>query len=67
MNISAKFGRKVKEIRLKKDMSQNDLAKKLRVSASYVSKIERGIQNPSLRGIEKIAKALRVNIWELLK
>lgn len=66
MNISVKFGKKVKEIRLKKSMSQGDLAIKLHVDASYISKIERGIQNPSLRGIEKIAKALSVSVDNLI-
>jgi transcriptional regulator with XRE-family HTH domain len=48
-------------------MSQGDLAKKLDVGPAYVSKIERGIQNVSLRGIEKLAKALCVSPDQLLK
>ncbi len=67
MSITTKFGETVRIIRHKKNMSQGDLAKKLNVHPTYISKIERGIQNPSLRGIEKIAKALGVRPEELLK
>ena len=67
MNITIKFGKKVKAIRLKKEMSQGDIAKKLGVSANYISQIERGIENLSLKGIEKLAKAIGVSTGELLK
>ena len=67
MNITIKFGKKVKAIRLKKEMSQGDIAKKLGVSANYISQIERGIENLSLKGIEKLAKAIDVSTSELLK
>ena len=67
VNITTKFGQKIKEVRIAKKMSQGKLAKKLGVDSSYISKIERGIQNISLKGIEKIAKALSVSVGELLK
>ncbi len=67
MDISKKFGKAVRAARLEKGMSQGDLALKLKVDASYISKIERGIQNMSLEGVEKIAKALSVPIVELIK
>jgi transcriptional regulator with XRE-family HTH domain len=66
MDIVKKFGLKVKSVRLSKQMSQGDLAKKLGVGPTYISQIERGMQNVSLRGIEKIAKALNVSIKELI-
>jgi len=66
MDIVKKFGLKVKKVRLSKQMSQGNLAKKLGVGPSYISQIERGVQNVSLRGIEKIAKALNVSIKELI-
>lgn len=66
-NISSKFGKKVKEIRLKKDMSQADLAKVLGVHPTYISGIERGVRNMALSNIERLAKALGVPIEELIK
>jgi len=65
--ISTKFGKKVKEIRLSKDMSQADLAKVLGVHVTYISGIERGLRNMSLKNIEKLAKALKIPIEELIK
>ena len=67
MSITIKFGKKVKATRLKKGMSQRDIARKLGVSANYISQIERGVENLSLRGIEKLAKAIDVSTSELLK
>ncbi len=62
MNISTKFGKKVKEIRLKKFLSQGKLAKILKLHPTYISGIERGVRNLSLKNIEKLAKALNVKI-----
>jgi len=67
MDIVKKFGLKVKKVRLSKQMSQGDLAKKLGVGPSYVSQIERGMQNVSLKVIEKVARALNVPIDKLIK
>ena len=67
MDISTKFGKRVRAIRVKKQMSQGDVAKKLGVSVNYISQIERGIENLSLKGIEKLAKAIGVSVGELTK
>jgi len=67
MEIATKFGKRVKTLRLDKKMSQGDVAKKLGVHPTYISKIERGEQNMSLEGMEKLAKALGVSIEKLLK
>jgi transcriptional regulator with XRE-family HTH domain len=67
MDISVKFGKKVKEIRTAKNMSQGDLAKILGVHPTYISGIERGVRNMALKNIEKLAKALGVKLDELIK
>ena len=54
-------------MRLKKNMSQGDIARKLGVSISYISQIERGIENLSLRNVEKLAKALGASVDKLLR
>ena len=66
-DISVKFGKKVKEIRLAKGMSQAAVAKILGVHPTYVSGIERGVRNMALKNIERLAKALGVPIGELIK
>lgn len=66
-DISKQFGKKAREIRLKKGLSQGDVARRLNLHRSYVSGIERGVRNPSLKVVQKIAKALEVKVGELLK
>lgn len=66
-DISNKFAKRVKEIRLRKKMSQGDLAKILGVHPTYISGIERGVRNMALKNIEKLANALGVSVNDLLK
>ena len=66
-DISGKFAKRVKEIRLRKKMSQGDLAKILGVHPTYISGIERGVRNMALKNIERLAKALGVPIEDLIK
>jgi transcriptional regulator with XRE-family HTH domain len=65
-DITLKFGKRIKAIRLKKRMSQGDVAKELNVGIAYISKIERGTENMSLKNIERLARALKVPMRELI-
>mgnify|MGYP006055013323 CR=1 FL=1 len=65
-DISKKFAIKVKEFRLKRKMSQADLAKILGLHPTYISGIERGVRNMALKNIEKLAKALGVSVKDLV-
>ena len=65
-NEIIKFDKKLKEVRLKKDLSQGDVARILGVHRTYISGLERGVRNPSLLTVQKIAKALGVNAKELI-
>ena len=66
-DISKQFGKKVREIRLNKGLSQGDVARRLNLHRSYISGIERGVRNPSLKVIQKVAKALDVKVGDILK
>lgn len=65
-NEIIKFGKKLKELRLKKDLSQGDVARILGVHRTYISGLERGVRNPSLLTVQKVAKALGVNAKNLI-
>ena len=65
-NEIIKFGKKLKEVRLKKDLSQGDVARILGVHRTYISGLERGARNPSLLTVQKIAKALGVDAKKLV-
>ncbi|MBQ1722525.1 MAG: helix-turn-helix transcriptional regulator, partial [Muribaculaceae bacterium] len=58
MNINEKFGRRVKELRLKQHLSQEKLANLAEVDRTYLPEVERGERNISLVVAEKIALAL---------
>ena len=65
-NEVIQFGKKLREIRLKKNLSQGDVSRILGVHRTYISGLERGARNPSLLTVQKIAKALGVNAKELI-
>ena len=60
------FGKNLREVRLKKELSQGDVSRILKVHRSYISGLERGMRNPSLLTVQKIAKALGVNAKDLI-
>ena len=65
-NEVIRFSKKLREVCLKKNMSQGGIARILDVYRSYISGLERGRINPSLLTVQKVAKALGVNAKELL-
>ena len=56
---------KIKEIREKKELTQEGVAKKAGISANYYAKIERGTINTSIEKATKIAKALGVEVSDI--
>ena len=61
------FGKRVRELRKERGLSQVELAAKVGIDRSYMGFLERGERNPSLEVIAKIAEALSVTPDELLK
>jgi transcriptional regulator with XRE-family HTH domain len=67
MDIRKKFGEKVRLLRKEKNLSQEELAHLASIDRTYVSDIEKGERNVSIIIIEKIAKSLDIETYELLK
>ncbi|CAD0002325.1 helix-turn-helix domain-containing protein [Flavobacterium chungangense] len=63
--ILAKFGRRVREIRKERNLSQEELSFKADLHRTYIGMIERAEKNITLINIDKIAKALNVDLKEL--
>lgn len=61
------FRQRVRLLRRKQGISQESLAHIAGLDRTYIGGIERGLRNPSLRNINKIAKALKVSIKELFE
>ena len=65
--ILLKFGENVRDSRKRQKLSQEQLSFKADLHRTYIGMIERAEKNITLLNIEKIAKALEVEIIELLK
>ena len=60
-DIRALFGKRLKEIRISRGLSQEALAFEAKLDRTYVSSCERGRRNISLDNIHRLARALRVS------
>lgn len=65
--FEAAVGTVVAQYRVRKGFSQVALADQLRCDISYVSQLERGLINPSLRRILEIARALGIDPATLMR
>lgn len=65
--ILSKFARKLRNERAERGFSQESLAAAAGLSRNYIGMIERGESNLTLGTLERLAKALRMESWELLK
>lgn len=68
MNTRNKIlGKNIKAERIRKDLTQADLAEKINISESSLSLVERGIQTPSVFIVFDIARVLNIDINDLFK
>jgi transcriptional regulator with XRE-family HTH domain len=61
------FGNAVRRLRIARGLSQEELADRVELHRTYVGGIERGERNPTLVTIRRIAEALEVPPWRLLR
>ena len=66
-NIQRKFGERIRNLRLRKKLSQEKLAFESKMHRTYIGGIERGERNPSLKNIEAIANALGITLSDLFR
>jgi transcriptional regulator with XRE-family HTH domain len=59
--------RAVRDIRRNRSLSQRQLAGRMQVPRTYISKIENGKAMPTLSSLERLANALEVDICDLLR
>ena len=65
MDIKLLVGKRVKELRNRLGISQEELAYRAGLDRTYITSVECGKRNISIVNIEKIAKALNVTLAEL--
>ena len=61
MDIKAKVGQRIKELRLLKKISQETLANIAEIDRTYMTSVENGKRNISVMNLEKIIKALKTD------
>jgi transcriptional regulator with XRE-family HTH domain len=62
-----KIGMRIKALREKRKLSQEELAGRAGLSRGYLARLETGRHEPTLTTLGKLAKALKVKTAELLK
>lgn len=60
MNLNEIIGKNLKELRIRKNLSQEELAKEIGISSSNLREIEYGSGNPTILTIERIAEGLNI-------
>lgn len=65
--MTSKAYEKLRQARVLKKITLKELAKMADLSYSYISQIERGEASPSLASLHRLAIALDMTVWELLK
>ena len=61
------LGLNLRRLREEKGYTQERLGERAELDSTYISGIERGVRNPSIKAVLKLTRALRVGIEELCK
>lgn len=67
MKINALVARNLRRLRVSRDISQENLAVDAGIDRTYVSRLERGLENPTVGVLDRLAKALNADIVEFFR
>ncbi len=67
MDLVVLLGRNIRACREARGLTQEQLALDAGMKRSYVSELERGLRNPTVRAVERIALALKIDPEMLLR
>ncbi len=67
MDVRKRVGINLKRLRQDRGLSQEELAFESGLHRTYISGVERGVRNPTVLVLEKIAAALKVSAAKLLE
>lgn len=65
-DIRRRFGKQLKQLRLQRGMTQQQLAERADVSISFLGNIERGAKSPTIDTMQKLSTALNVPLVALV-
>ena len=63
--LQKKLGKRIASLRKNRKLTQEQMAEALGCSVEFISLVERGVNAPSVAGLEKFAKILKVEVKEL--
>jgi transcriptional regulator with XRE-family HTH domain len=63
--LKRKLGRRIADLRRRKKLTQERLAEAVGCSVEFISLVERGVNAPSVAGLERFANVLKVDVREL--
>lgn len=63
--LQKKLGRRIAELRRARELTQEQLAEGVGCSVEFISLVERGVNAPSVGGLETFAKVLKVEVRDL--
>jgi len=67
MQIQKRLGANIRQLRDQKNWSQEELAVRTGLHRTYISSLERGLRNPTIIVLEKIARAYNVPLTKLVE
>jgi transcriptional regulator with XRE-family HTH domain len=67
MRTQELLGRRVRELRKRRELTQEELAEKAGLDVKFVGSIERGTENPSVQTIQKLAHALSIKVYQIFE
>ena len=67
MNINKELGMRIRYLREQKKMTLEDLSFEADINKNYLSDLERGNRNPTVKVLSKIANALEISLETLFK
>ncbi|OGH47944.1 MAG: hypothetical protein A3A51_00030 [Candidatus Levybacteria bacterium RIFCSPLOWO2_01_FULL_39_10] len=65
--VVQKFGLRLAKLRNESGLTQEELAFKAGVDRTYISLLERGLRNPTLKRLWKISRVLKMSLPDLVK
>jgi transcriptional regulator with XRE-family HTH domain len=65
LSSQQRLGKNVRRFRIEKGWTQEKLGEHTGMDRTYISDIERGVRNPSLKSLHKLANAMKVSISDL--
>ena len=65
MNILIPIGRRIQSVREKRGLTQSQLEERANINTKYISAIECGQKNVTIKTLEKIANGLNIELYEL--